>query len=43
MKTPVLETKRQNNEKVIIHYFSGTGNTYHMIKLIGNRLEQHGY
>ena len=43
MKTPVLETERQNNEKVIIHYFSGTGNTYHMIKLIGNRLEQHGY
>lgn len=30
-------------KKVIIHYFSGTGNTYHMVKLIGNRLEQHGY
>lgn len=29
--------------RVIIHYFSGTGNTYHMVKLIGNRLKQHGY
>jgi len=27
----------------LIHYFSGTGNTYHMVKVIGDRLKLHGY
>lgn len=29
--------------KVLIHYFSGTGNTYHAVKIIGNNFEQQGY
>ena len=27
----------------LIHYFSGTGNTYHMVKLIGDRIKLQGY
>ncbi|MDF2587139.1 MAG: hypothetical protein K0S41_980 [Anaerocolumna sp.] len=30
-------------DKVLIHYFSGTGNTYHMVKVIGEKLIQSGY
>lgn len=30
-------------KRALIHYFSGTGNTYHMVKIIGNSLKQQGY
>jgi flavodoxin/Pyruvate/2-oxoacid:ferredoxin oxidoreductase delta subunit len=33
----------QEMKKVLIHYFSGTGNTYHMVKMIGGSLTQQGY
>lgn len=28
---------------VLIHYFSGTGNTYHMVNVMGDRMKQQGY
>lgn len=30
-------------KKAMIHYFSGTGNTYHMVKIIAESLIQQGY
>lgn len=27
----------------LIHYFSGTGNTYHMVNIIKNQLIERGY
>lgn len=30
-------------KKALIHYFSGTGNTYHMVNVIGDRIKQQGY
>lgn len=30
-------------KKVLIHFFSGTGNTYHMVNVIGDRIKQQGY
>lgn len=30
-------------KNALVHYFSGTGNTYHMAKVIGNRIKQQGY
>lgn len=30
-------------KEAVIHYFSGTGNTYHMINLIGENLKAHGF
>lgn len=30
-------------KRALIHYFSGTGNTYHMVKVIGDRIKLQGY
>lgn len=30
-------------KRALIHYFSGTGNTYHMVNVIGDRIKQQGY
>lgn len=30
-------------KNVLLHYFSGTGNTFHMIKLLGDHLQTKGY